>query len=157
MDLTRTKWRGNCQWIREIVGRIPGFTKSQRQRTLGYGERAQKGHIETEKRIANNWDALKKMVDDGALQILWEAGHAVTYTSQLWGPLGKEPEKGENIITATMERLKTVTSAKAADQRFRTGDVDKARNLEPETFSEEARTVKGLEAVLLDCQYPWDG
>lgn len=46
-----------------------------------------------------------------------------------------------------MERLKTVTSAKAADQRFRTGDVDKARNLEPETFSEEARTVKGLEAV----------
>lgn len=38
MDLTRTKWRGNCQWIREIVGRIPGFTKSQRQRTLGYGE-----------------------------------------------------------------------------------------------------------------------
>ena len=31
---------------------------------------AQKGHIETEKRIANNWDALKKMVDDGALQVL---------------------------------------------------------------------------------------
>lgn len=45
-------------------------SKSQRQRTLGYGERAQKGHIETEKRIANNWDALKKMVDDGALQVL---------------------------------------------------------------------------------------